>query len=895
MSVDAVLDTLGTTSRGLAGTIARERLQRHGRNVLPERRPPGILTVFLRQFLSPFIYVLLAAAAVAAIVGEWLDAGFIGAVLLLNAVIGATQEYQAQRSAEALRHMLVSRARVIRDGEGREVDSTELVPGDVVLLEPGTRVQADMRLIHAEGVEIDESLLTGESMPVAKRHDPPVPDSAPPAERATIAHAGTMVVRGRARGVVVATGRDTELGGLAGALGRAEPALPPLLQRMRRFTWQLAAALAVVLAIIGGIGVAHGEAPAELLLAGIALAVSAVPEGLPVALTVALAIGVSRMARRHVITRRLVAVEALGSCTVIATDKTGTLTMNSLTARELAFPGTGERWEASGEGTDPEGFITPESHNRAADVDDRRRVDRLARTAVLCNEGFLGRRDGDWVHGGDPMDVALLVLGHKAGLSQAVLADPLPETGRIPYEPEHAYAASMHADGDDTLLCVKGAPEKVLAMCSRMAARDGDVPLDRGAVEGEIQRLARAGYRVLAFGDGVLPGGKPATLEEERLRALTFIGLAGVIDPPRPEVHGAIEICHRAGIRVCMVTGDHADTALAVAREIGIGGQEPRLLTGADIRALAERPDAERDRVIAGGDVFARVEPTQKLEIVRSLARSGEYVAVTGDGVNDAPALANAHVGVAMGRRGTDVARESADIIVTDDNFASIAAGIEGGRVAYQNIRKVIFLLISTGAAELVLFLLGAVTGLPLPLTAVQLLWLNLVTNGIQDVGLAFEPAEGGEMARPPRRPGEPIFDRVMVPRVAVSGLVMGGLGFAVFGYLLRIGVELETARNLLLLLMVLFENVQVFNARSERVPVLRHNPLRNPLLLFGTLAAQGIHIVAMFTPGLSAVLEIAPVRPVTWTGLFGLALTLLVALEALKRIRLRGMPGRAA
>ncbi len=888
MPVEAVLDVLDTRSRGLTEAAVAERLAQYGRNVLPERQPPGILVVFLRQFLSPFIYVLLAAAGVAAAVGEWLDAVFIGAVLVLNAVIGATQEYQAQRSADALRHMLVSRVRVIRDGEGGEIDSTGLVPGDIVLLEAGTRIQADMRLIHAEGIEVDESPLTGESVPVAKRHAPPAAESAAPPERATMAHAGTMVVRGRAQAVVTATGQATQLGGLAGALGHAEPATPPLLQRMRRFTYQLSAVLALVLVVIGAIGLAHGEAPAELLLAGIALAVSAVPEGLPVALTVALAIGVSRMARRHVITRRLVAVEALGSCTVIATDKTGTLTMNALTARQLAFPGTRECWDVTGEGTEPEGFITPQEGNRAADVEDRSRVDRLARTAVLCNEGFLGRRDGQWVHAGDPMDVALLVLGHKAGLSQALLADPLPETGRIPYAPEHAYAASMHADGDDTLICVKGAPEKVVAMCTRMAAREGDVPLDPEAVGGEIQRLARAGYRVLAFADGVRSAGAPVPLAEDSLRGLTFIGLAGVMDPPREEVHGAIESCHRAGIRVCMVTGDHADTALAVAREIGIGGAEPRLLTGPEIRALADAPESERDRLIAGGDVFARVEPAQKLEIVRSLARSGQYVAVTGDGVNDAPALANAHVGIAMGERGTDVARESADIIITDDNFASIAAGIEGGRVAYQNIRKVVFLLISTGAAELVLFLLAAATGLPLPLTAVQLLWLNLVTNGIQDIGLAFEPAEGGEMSRPPRRPREPVFDRVMLPRVALSAAVIGGIGFAVFGYLLRIGVSPAAARNLLLLLMVLFENVQAFNARSERLPVLRNNPLRNPLLLFGTLAAQGIHILAMFTPGLSEVLGVAPVRWASWTGLFALALTLLVALEALKRLQAR-------
>jgi len=892
LSAEATLGALKSSRTGLSQGEAAERLLRVGPNRLPETPPPGIVVLFVRQFRNPFIYVLLGASAVASAMAEWLDAAFIGAVLLLNAVIGTVQELHAQNSAGALRRLLVSRVTVIRDDESHEVASTDLVPGDVVALESGMRIPADMRLLQSEGVEIDESALTGESQPVVKQAQALHPRDTVLAERSNMAFAGTMVTHGRATGVITATGRYTELGDVAASLSGITSPKPPLLQRMERFTYQLGLALAGIIVFITAAQFAHGAAPADLLLAALALAVSAIPEGLPVALTVALAVSVNRMARRGVVVRRLVAIEALGSCTVIATDKTGTLTVNELTARRLAFPGADQVWEVSGEGSDVDGYVTALNHE-ATDLD-RRLVDRLCRVGVLCNEGYLGRRDGDWVHHGDPVDVALLVLAEKAGLSRVDIASSLPLLSRIAYEPERGYAATLHRDEDPAgrsqgrcLVCVKGAPERVVPMCAQVAVSDGSVDLDFAQVDATVASLARAGFRVIAFADALVERDPGHVLSDSELRNLTLIGLVGIIDPARPEAKAAIAACRKAGLRICVVTGDHAETAAAVAMDVGIDGENPAILTGAQLRMLAPERDVALWSQIQRTDVFARVEPRQKLDIVRALQNAGEFVAVTGDGINDAPALANAHVGVAMGQRGTDVARENADIVLTDDNFSSLAAGIEEGRIAYQNIRKVIFLLISTGAAEIVLFLLASLTGMPLPLTAVQLLWLNLVTNGVQDVALAFDPAEGGEMERGPRPPQQPIFDPLMVQRVVLSALVMGVLGFLAFRWLLDHGWDEAAARNLLLLLMVLFENVQAFNSRSEtRSILLNQSPFRNPLLFYGIVAALVIHVSTLYAPPLQWVLQTAPVAPRGWLLLIGLALVLLIVVEAEKWAR---------
>jgi magnesium-transporting ATPase (P-type) len=642
------------------------------------------------------------------------------------------------------------------------------------------------------------------------------------------------------------------------------------------------AVLVMVAALLmAAVALTRGMPLSEIFLLAVALAVSAIPEGLPVALTVALAIGMRRMARRHVIVRRLVAVEALGSCTFIATDKTGTLTVNQLAVRRIVFPGCAD-CEVTGESMEPEGALltsrgTPSPEEEAL-------VERLCRAAVLANEGFLGHRDQGWTYHGDAVDVALLVMAHKSGIIQAETTNAFPEITTIPFESERLFSASLNAVGRAQYASVKGALERLLPMCDSMAALGQDVPLERQVVEDQAYALAAEGYRVLALAAGAVELGPEETFSESALRGLTLVGLVGMIDPLRVEAKLAVARCRKAGIEVAMVTGDHPATAFAIARELELVESPEQVITGRDMKQAAS--DADLDRLTRRARVYARVEPQQKLDIVESLQRNGHFVAVSGDGANDAPALRAAQVGVAMGRSGTDVARETAQLIITDDNFASIVAGVEEGRVAYANVRKVIFLLVSTGAAELVLFALALLTGLPLPLLAVQLLWLNLVTNGIQDVALAFEPGEGDELHYPPRPPREAIFNRLMIERVVLSALVIGSVAFVLFQWLLASGYTVEEARNGTLLLMVLFENIHVFNSRSETRSVFQHNPLRNPLLLFGTAAAQLIHIGAMYTPWIGDVLRIQPVSPRHWLGLLGLALTVLVVMETHKQVR---------
>jgi Ca2+-transporting ATPase len=878
-----VLTGLQGTPNGLSHAEAAARLQRCGRNALPAAEPPGIVHVFLHQFVSPLIYVLVAAALVSLLIREWSDAGFICAVLLLNAIIGTAQEYSAQRAATALQQLVTTRSRVLREGDTHELDAQELVPGDIVLLESGERVPADMRLLSSHDLEVDESLLTGESLAVFKRADAMLPEDSPLGDRVNMAFAGTLVNRGRARGVVTGTALDTELGHIASAVLGKAPTKAPLLVRMERFTHRVAILVGLAALLMAGVALARGMPLDEIFLLAVALAVSAIPEGLPVALTVALAISMRRMARRHVIVRRLLAVEALGSCTFIATDKTGTLTVNQLTARRIVLPGL-EPWEVTGDSLEPQGSIL--APLGAPLPQEAAMLDWLCQAAVLANEGFLGRRGDSWVGHGDAVDVALLVMAHKAGVTQAETCNSLPEIATIPFESERLFAASLNGMDGGQCAFVKGALERLLPMCSTMAAPGGPVALERDVLEQQAQALAVQGHRVIALAAGVIELGPQEVFSEEHLGQLTLIGLVGLIDPLRPEAKAAVTACQEAGIRVAMVTGDHPATAFAIGRELELVSSPGEVVSGPELKQ-AKDADA-MDRLTGGARVFARVEPQQKLDIIQSLQRIGHFVAVSGDGANDAPALRAAHVGVAMGLGGTDVARETADLIITDDNFASIVNGVEEGRIAYANVRKVIFLLISTGAAELVLFTLALLGGLPLPLLAVQLLWLNLVTNGIQDVALAFEPGEGDELRCPPRPPRESIFNRLMIERVVLSAVVIGSVAFMVFQWQLVRGFSLEEARNGTLMLMVLFENIHVFNSRSETLSVFRHNPMRNPLLLFGTATAQLIHVGAMYTPWISDVLRIQPISPQHWAELLVLALSVLVIMEAHKFLRRR-------
>lgn len=883
VTAEEVLAASESSIHGISQAEAAARLIEFGPNRLPEPGAPGVISLFMSQFLSPLIYVLLAAAVVSLLLEEFADAGFISAVLLVNAIIGTVQEYHAHRSAEALRSLVSSRALIMRDGESCEINAAELVPGDIVLLEGGAKVPADIRLFQEFDLEVDESLLTGESSPVQKSAPDVLAVDTPLAERVNMLFSGTLVNRGRGRGVVVATGSATEIGHIAEALGQKGSMKPPLILRMERFTMGIAMALGFAVIMLAAVEMYNGIGWHEMFMVSVALAVSAIPEGLPVALTVALAIGMNRMARRNVIVRKLVAVEALGSCTVIASDKTGTLTMNQLTVRHIAMP-LSPPWQVSGESMSPEGSVVPDS-GLLSDREELQ-LEHLCRAAVLCNEGFFGKRDEQWVGHGDAVDVALLVMAHKAGMTQAGALSRYPQRSAIPYESEFGYAASLHQDDERNLVLVKGAPERLLPMCGSMASADGDMPIDAAQVEQQMEALAGEGYRMLAFAHAEIPAmDDVASFDRSCLRGLTLLGMVGMIDPLRAEAKAAVRACHLAGVRVCMITGDHPSTSFTIARELHLVENPGQVITGGQLSEM-ETDEKALNEVVSGANVFARVEPRQKVVIVQALQRCGHFVAVTGDGANDAPALIAAHVGVSMGKRGTDVARESSDLVITDDNFASIVAGVEEGRVAYRNIRKVIFLLISTGAAELVLFFLSLLSGLPLPLTAVQLLWLNLVTNGIQDVALAFEPAEGNEMRQPPRRPKEPIFNRIMIERVLVSAGVIGFLAFAVFQALLSGGMSVEEARNSTLLLMVLFENVHAFNSRSESRSVLTHNPLGNPLLFFGTLTAQAIHIAAIYIPGLNSVLGMMPVSFTHWLELLAVAFSILLAMELHKWLR---------
>jgi magnesium-transporting ATPase (P-type) len=866
-----VFSALGASEHGWSAAEAAERLVAVGRNRLPASDPPSFAWIFARQFHSPLVYVLFIAAAVSLAIDETTDALFILAVLILNASIGGFQEWRADRSSRALQQLLRTRATVERDRETQEIDGEEVVPGDIVWLESGNRVPADLRLLLTHGLEVDESLLTGESYPVLKDHECLGPEATPLGDRRNMAYAGSVVSRGRGRGVVVATGIATVVGSLAVDVTASEGGKPPLLIRMERFTRVIGVSVLVAACAIAAVGVlVRGVGIGPMVVFAVALAVSAIPEGLPVAMTVALSVAAARMARRGVIVRRLAAVEGLGSCTRIATDKTGTLTCNELTVVRAILP-DGTSFSVTGAGYSPEGRVVMEASGDH--WSDRADVHRLALAAALCNEGRLHHRNGQWSWRGDPTDVAMLAFAHKLGCDRETALADMPQINEIAFEPERRYAATFHHAGGSVTVFVKGAPERVLEMCA-WPARETQSP--RQALD-VAESLAHEGYRVLAVADGAAPGDLDPSRTPAEPAGLTFLGFVGMIDPLRPGAKEAIAACRTAGIEVTMITGDHPVTAWAISRDLGLASSQAEVVTGS---ALAGIESSALVPLVQATRVFARVSPHQKFDIVQAARAAGHFVAVTGDGVNDAPALRIANIGVAMGRNGTDVAREAAELVISDDNFATIAAGIEEGRVAYDNVRKVIYLLISTGGAEVVLVLLAVAAGLPLPLLPVQLLWLNLVTNGIQDVALAFEPRERDVLHRPPRAPTERIFNRLMIERTIVGSLVIGTVGFGAFRWMLDAGWTLEAARNALLLLMVLFENIHIGNCRSETVSIFRLSPLRSPILLLGTVTAFAIHVFAMHVPALQGVLGARPVSLGLWAVLVALTLSVTVALE---------------
>jgi magnesium-transporting ATPase (P-type) len=882
-----VLQRLQSSAVGLSEAEVAERQRDFGLNQLPTPAPPTLFVIVLHQLKSPLIYILLVAGVVSILIGDSKDAIFIFAVVALNAALGAYQEWRAERSAAALQHLLQVQAHVRRNGSERRIPAEELVPGDIVLLESGNRVPADIRLLRTQNLSIDESFLTGESLAVEKQIAP-LQEDAPLSERKNLTFAGSTVVSGRGLGVVITTGMRTEVGTIAEAVTGADTTRPPLVIRMERFARQISVIVVVASLLLALIALARGIPPGEVFFLAVALAVSAIPEGLPVALTVALSIAASRMARRNVIVRKLTAVEGLGSCTYIASDKTGTLTVNKQTVRAIVLP-DGERFSVTGEGYNGMGEVVTETETTLTDVPDR--LEALALAAVYCNEGHLEPEQDGWAAQGDAVDIALLALGYKLGLDPNRLRQEAEVVAEIPFESERRFAATAYQADGSVQLAVKGALEAILPRCRLMQTVRGVIPIDATVIEPEALGLAANGYRVIALAHGPLDGAVAESgLDENNLPPLTLLGLVGLIDPLRPEARDAVLQCGQAGINVAMVTGDHPATALAIARELGIAEIEADIVTGNQLATIGDPETPEFLALVRGGRVFARVAPLQKLQIVEALTRLGHFVAVTGDGVNDAPAMRAANIGVAMGS-GTDVAKDTAAIIVTDDNFASIKAGVEEGRFAYANVRKVTYLLISTGLAEVILVTLAIVAGLPLPLFAAQLLWLNLVTNGIQDVALAFEGGEPGAMRRPPRSPQEGIFNPLMIRQTVVSGLTIGLIGFGVWHWLIGAGYAEDAARNLLLLLLVLFENVHVFNCRSEERSAFRVPIRRNRILVVGVAAALGIHLLAMQIPLMQEALGVAPVALQEFAVLLLVALSVLVVMEVFKLVQSRLIP----
>lgn len=857
--------------QGLSSQEARQRLVESGPNTLPERRTPGIPYVFFSQFKSPFIYVLLIAALVSFGLEHTVNAFFIIAVLLINAIIGTVQEYSAEKAAAALKQMVPSYANVIRDGKAVRINTAEVVPGDLVQLAPGDKVPADIRLFTSHDLQIDESMLTGESVAAEKFANKPVDAGLLITERPDSCFAGTVVMRGRGTGEVIATAAKTQIGLIATDV-ETDQIKPPLLLRIHSFTLFITYGILILISIIFLITLMRGGDFTHIFLLGVALAVSAIPEGLPAAITIALAIGMHRMARDNVIIRKLLAVEALGSCTYIASDKTGTLTVNEMTIQHIRLADN-SNYRITGEGMDLHGRVTPVDH-----TNNSQSLELLCHAGVLANESDLVLKDNQWTAQGDMVDVAFLVLAEKLGIEYKEARSRFPELGNIPYESEQAFCASINRYKGDIYIFLKGSVERLLPMCT---TQDSSQPLEPERLSQQASQLAQQGYRVLGLACAKLDNipADPSSITHD----LTFIGMVGIIDPLRPEVIDAVEKCKDASIKVAMITGDHPETALTVARQAGIADQNMSAITGNELTEALQKSPADFQQRIHSSRVFARVAPHQKKQIVGQLIEDGEFVAVTGDGVNDAPALRHAHVGIAMGLRGTDVARESSDLIIADDHFASIVQGIKQGRIVYNNIRKVIFLLISTGAAEIILVMLSLLFATPLPLLPIQLLWLNLVTNGIQDVALAFEPEEGNELKLKPRAPKEPIFNRLMIQRVVINAIVMGCIAFVVFKWQMDIGIVEQEARNMTLLLMVLFENVHVLNSRSETRSIFRQNLFGNKFLLFGMLGAQAIHIAAMYTPGLKDILQIQAVSLSQWLNLLSIALILILINEIYK------------
>jgi Ca2+-transporting ATPase len=886
---------------GLSEPEAVRRLVTYGPNDLPEAPPPSILKLFLSQFTSVIVWVLIGAAVISGLLADWLDAAAIIAIVVLNGLLGFVQEFRAERSLAALRKMSVAMARVVRDGVLRPIPASQLVPGDLVLLEAGDRVPADARLIYSTNFQTQEASLTGESTPVQKDVRVLSGTDMPLADRTNMVFMGTAAVSGKARALVVSTGVGTELGRIATMIQQASEAErmeTPLQRRLEQFGYTLLWLALAVVAVVFTLGYWRGEPLLAMFLTSVSLAVAAVPEGLPAVVTITLAVGVTRMVKRHALIRKLPAVETLGSATVICTDKTGTLTKNEMTVTRLivgdrAYDVTGEGYEPVGEIREALGVRREASSSaRLPLTPDPSRLPeglrQLLAAAVLCNGASLREENGAWQVIGDPTEGALLVAAAKAALLKPDLERAAPFEGEIPFDAERKMMTVIRRTAEGTVAYVKGAPDVLLRCCTHRLTLDGLVePLDdrqRKAILESNASLAHESLRVLAAAhrrlDDANANLKPDAVEQD----LVFLGLFAMKDPLRPEAVRAVRLCREAGIKTVMITGDHKETAVAIARDLGLADGPGTAFSGAEINNLT---DEQMTQFVERVTVYARVSAEHKLRIVEAWKRRGAIVAMTGDGVNDAPAIKAADIGVAMGLAGTDVTKEASDMVITDDNFASIAAAVEEGRGVFDNIRKTIQFLLSCNVSEVLVMLFATLLGLPLPLLPIQILWMNLVTDGIPALALAVDPKTPDLMKRPPRPPDGRLLDGRRLLAIGGEGLILGMIALGAFSYsLYGLHQNLEQARTVVFTVMVVVQLVHAFNCRNERLSLFQIGVGTNRALLGAFLLSIAVQVAVLTVPAVSPVFKVAPLPVEDWALMGVMGVLPLVIMEAIKVLR---------
>jgi len=878
LPAEEVIDLLDSNrEEGLDLFEVKHRWEQFGYNVLTQKKGRGPLLRFLLQFHQPLIYILLAATLITLVLREWVDAGVIFGVVFVNALIGFLQESKAVKAMEALAQTLITEATVLRSGEKRRISSAEVVPGDIVLLQSGDKVPADMRLISVRDLHVDESALTGESVAVEKCHKA-MPHDTILADRKNMVYGSSLVTYGQAVGIVVSIGDATEVGRISELLATTKELETPLLRKIAAFSRVLLYAILALAAVTFAVGLLRGQSAFDMFMASVALAVAAIPEGLPAAMTITLAIGVARMARKRAIIRKLHAVETLGSTTVICSDKTGTLTENQMTVQEiLAGP---DLFTVTGGGYAPAGEILTSGGAALSELPPA--LAECLRCGLLCNDSLVVEKEDYWTVQGDPTEGALLAVAAKGGLSDQEESEKRPRMDAIPFESQHSYMATLHsAPGGGLVVYAKGSVESMLERCRLALSSEGEpVKLDAGGILEAVEEMADRGLRVLAFARMELPEGRSKISHEDVAGGMTFLGLQGMIDPPRAEAVEAVRNCHSAGIRVKMITGDHALTASAVARQIGLMNAG-KAVTG---RELAAMSDAELLETVEEVSVYARVAPEQKLRLVEALQTRGHIVAMTGDGVNDAPALKRADIGVAMGITGTDVAKEAADMVLTDDNFASIEAAVEEGRGTFDNITKFIVWTLPTNIGEGLVILAAVFLGTLLPILAVQILWINMTTAVLLGLMLVFEPKEAGIMARPPRAPTEPILTRMLVRRMLLVGVSMLLGAFGLFKWELAAGSNLAEARTVAVNLFVMVELFYLFNCRSLTKPIFTRGFISNPWIFGGSAVMVILQLLFTYVPVMNIAFQSAPIGIGSWLSILAVAILVMVMVDIEKR-----------